>query len=164
MQYNLCNTIYAIQFMQYNLCNTIYAIQFMQYNLCNTIYAMQFMSAPRILWSSPCTCSHKWWETEKYSIFGVKLSIPALRGSEMAWWWHLLRKPHYWALSLTASSVEGSSSLLCYVSLSLGAILRFSGLLSSCVCFLFLKHMGVLVLWVYFLFLKRRLLETKHNV
>ena len=26
------------------------------------------------------TCSHKWWETLKGSIFGVKLSIPALRG------------------------------------------------------------------------------------
>ena len=26
------------------------------------------------------TCSHKWWETHKGSIFGVKLSIPALRG------------------------------------------------------------------------------------
>ena len=27
------------------------------------------------------TCSHKWWETLKDSIFGVKPSIPALRGS-----------------------------------------------------------------------------------
>ena len=26
------------------------------------------------------TCSHKWWETPKRSIFGVKQSIPALRG------------------------------------------------------------------------------------
>ena len=26
------------------------------------------------------TCSHKWWETLKFSIFGVKPSIPALRG------------------------------------------------------------------------------------
>ena len=26
------------------------------------------------------TCSHKWWETLKCSIFGVKPSIPALRG------------------------------------------------------------------------------------
>ena len=27
------------------------------------------------------TCSHKWWETLKDSIFGVKQSIPALRGT-----------------------------------------------------------------------------------
>ena len=44
------------------------------------------------------TCSHKWWETLKGSIFGVKPSIPALRGAEVVWWWLLLRKPHSWAL------------------------------------------------------------------
>ena len=27
------------------------------------------------------TCSHKWWETQKCSIFGMKPCIPALRGS-----------------------------------------------------------------------------------
>ena len=40
----------------------------------------------------------------------------------MVWWWLLLRKPYSWALCLTASRVLGSLSLLCLVSLSLGAI------------------------------------------
>ena len=31
------------------------------------------------------TCSHKWWETRKGSIFGVKLNIPALRIPEVFW-------------------------------------------------------------------------------
>ena len=39
------------------------------------------------------TCSHKWWEILKGSIFGVKSSIPALRGPGVVWWWILLRKP-----------------------------------------------------------------------
>ena len=49
----------------------------------------------------------------------MKPSIPALRGPGVVWWWLLLRKPHSCALSLTASSVVSSSSLLCLVSLSL---------------------------------------------
>ena len=52
------------------------------------------------------TCSHRWWETLNGSIFGVKHFIPAIRGPDMVWWWPLLRKPHSYALSLTASSRE----------------------------------------------------------
>ena len=48
----------------------------------------------------------------------------------MVWWRLLLRKPHSWALSLTASSVVSSLSLLCLVSLSVGAIIWPSNLLS----------------------------------
>ena len=51
------------------------------------------------------TCSHKWLETLEGSIFGVKPSIPALRGPEVVWWWLLLRKYHSWAFSLTARTV-----------------------------------------------------------
>ena len=95
------------------------------------------------------TCSHKWWEILK----GVKPSIPALRGLEVVWWWILLRKPHSWAVSLTVSSVVSILSVLCLVSLSLGAILWPSELLSSCVCFSILIRIGVLILWVCFLYL-----------
>ena len=45
------------------------------------------------------TRSHKWWETFKGPIFGVKPSIPALRVHESVWWWLLLRKHHSWILS-----------------------------------------------------------------
>ena len=102
------------------------------------------------------TCSHKWWETLKdCSIFGVKPSIPALMGPEVVWWWLLLRKPHSWALSLTTSNVMSSLSLLCIVSLSLGAILWPSKLVSSYVCFSILICMGLLIIWVFPLFLKK---------
>ena len=40
----------------------------------------------------------------------MKPSIPALRAPGVVWWWILLRKPHSWALSLTASSVVRSLS------------------------------------------------------
>ena len=64
-------------------------------------------------------------------------------------------------LSLTASSVVSSLSLLCLVSHSLGAILVHpSELLSSCVSFSILIHMGVLILWVCFLSFFTRLLIT----
>ena len=43
----------------------------------------------------------------------------------MVWCWLLLRKPHSLALSLTASSVVSSFSLICLVSLSLGDSLAF---------------------------------------
>ena len=32
------------------------------------------------------TCSHKWWETLKCLIFGVKPSINAFRGRVVFWW------------------------------------------------------------------------------
>ena len=65
------------------------------------------------------------------------------RGPGVVWWWLLLGKPHSCALSLTASSVVSSLSLLCLVPLGLGAILWTFGLLSSCACFFILIHMGV---------------------
>ena len=46
------------------------------------------------------------------SIFGVKPSIPALRGPGVVWWWLVLGKPCSWALSLTVSNVVSSLSLL----------------------------------------------------
>ena len=61
------------------------------------------------------TRSQKWWETLKGSICGVKPSIPALRGPGG----RLVVAPNSWALSLTASSVVSSLSLLCLVSPSL---------------------------------------------
>ena len=75
------------------------------------------------------TCSHKWWETHEGSIFGVNLSIPALRGPQVVWWLLQLRKLHSWTFSLTVSRVVSSSSHLCLVSHSLGVILS---LLHSC--------------------------------
>ena len=39
-------------------------------------------------------CLHKWWESIKGSVFGVKPSIPALRGPQVVWWWLLPRKCH----------------------------------------------------------------------
>ena len=95
------------------------------------------------------SCAHKWWETLKCPIFGVKHSIPALRGLEVVWWWLLLRKPQSWVLSLTACSFLSSFSLLCLVSLSLGAILCSAELL-SCVCFLIFVHMGCWVCFLHF--------------
>ena len=69
------------------------------------------------------TCSHKWWETLKGSIFGVKPFILAFRGPRGGLVLAPLRKPHSWALSLTVSSVVNSLSLLFLVSLCLAAIL-----------------------------------------
>ena len=69
------------------------------------------------------TCSYKWWETLKGSIFGVKTSIPALRGPGGGLVVTPAEKPHSWALSLTASSVVSCTSLLYLVSLSLDAII-----------------------------------------
>ena len=100
------------------------------------------------------TCSHKWWETLKGSIFGVEPSIPTLRmlggGLVLA-----PAQKASWALSLTGSSVVSSSSYLCLVSLTLSAILWPSELPSFCVCFFILTHMVVLILWACFLYFKR---------
>ena len=77
----------------------------------------------------------------------------------MVWWWLLTRKPHSWALSLTACSVVSSLSLLCLVSPSL---VQFFGLPNfyppasasrSCSCFH--TYGGVDPLGVFPLFLKK---------
>ena len=74
-----------------------------------------------------------WWETLKASIFGVKHSIPALRGQRGGLVVAHAEKMSLYALSFTAGSVVSSLSFICLVSFSLGAILRPSGLLCSCV-------------------------------
>ena len=56
--------------------------------------------------------------------------------------------------NLTASSVVRNTSLLS-LSLSLGEIRGPSKPLSSCVCFLILIRMGVLIFWVFNLFLEK---------
>ena len=74
------------------------------------------------------TCSHKWWEILKGSTFGVKPSIPALRG--------FVGAPAEKASLLSSQfesllcSIVSSSSYHFLVSLGLGAILWPSGLLS----------------------------------
>ena len=67
----------------------------------------------------------------------------------MVYWWLLLRKPHSWALSLTASSVVSNLSLLCLVSQSMcnSSVLRLLLALDTCG--------GVDPLGVYLLFLKK---------
>ena len=67
-------------------------------------------------------------------VYGVQPSISAsqLGGLEVVWWWLLLRKPHSWALSLTASCREQFlTPLSCF--LQSMCILWPSKLLSSCV-------------------------------
>ena len=81
------------------------------------------------------TCSHKWWETLKGSVFGVDVLFLLSGGREVVWWWLMLRKPHSWALILIASGVMSSLSLLYLVSLGLCAILWPSELPYSCICF-----------------------------
>ena len=100
----------------------------------------RIMNAPGILWSTPPV--HISSGILKGSIFCVEPSIPALRGTEVVWWFFLHRKPHSWALSLMASSVVSSLSLLCLVSLSLWAILWHSELLFSSICSSILIRMG----------------------
>ena len=75
------------------------------------------------------TCSHKFCETLKGSIFGVKPSIPGLRSPDVVWWQLLLRKRHFWSLSLTVSSVVSSLQLLC---LFPSVQVQFFGLPDSC--------------------------------
>ena len=69
-----------------------------------------------------------------------------LMGLQVDWWWLLLRKRRSWDLSLTESSVVSSSSHLCLIFLSLGAILWPSAWS--------LTHMVVLIRWVFPLFPK----------
>ena len=68
-----------------------------------------------------------------------------------------MRNPHSQALSLTASSVVSSFSLLCLVSLRICAILWTSELLASFICMLldFDTFRGVDHLGVFLLFLKK---------
>ena len=110
------------------------------------------MNAPGILWSAPPVhiSGGRHWKAR--SLVWSRLFLLS-GGPEVVWWWLLLIKSHSWALSLTASSVVSSLSLLCLVSLSLGAILWPSGLLSFCVCFLILTHMVMLILgWISSIF------------
>ena len=66
----------------------------------------RIMSAPGLLWNTP-TPPVRWWETLKGSIFGVKPSIPALRGPGGGFVVATAEKAS-WALSLTISSVVSS--------------------------------------------------------
>ena len=75
-------------------------------------------------------------------------------GPEVVWSWLLLRKPHSLALSLKTSNIVSSLSLLCLVSISQGAILWPSELLSYCVCFSILIRMGALIFGCVSSFLK----------
>ena len=82
------------------------------------------------------TCSHKWWETLKGSIFGVKPSIPALRGPRDG----LVEAPAE-KDSLLSSQFNSKqcheqfvTPLSCFPNLSV--ILWPSKFLSSCICFL----------------------------
>ena len=111
----------------------------------------RIMSASGILWSTPSVHISGGGRHWKARSLIWNLLILLSGDPEVVWWWLLLRKPRSWALSLTASSVVNSLSLLRPVSLSLGAILWPSELLSSCVCFSILIRMGVLILWVCFL-------------
>ena len=111
----------------------------------------RIMSAPGILWSTPPVhiSGERHWKA-RHLVW--KLIFLLSGGSEVVWWLLLLRRPHPWALCLTVSSLVSSLSLLCLVSLTLGAILWPSELLYSCVCFSTLRCVGVLILWVCFLY------------
>ena len=97
------------------------------------------MNALRILWSTPPVHISGGRHLKAQSLVWSHLFLLS-GGSGVVWWWLLLRKHHSWALSLTVSSVVSSSSHLCLVSLSIGAILWLSGLLSFCICFLILTQ------------------------
>ena len=98
------------------------------------------------------SCSHKWWETLKGSIFGVKPSIPALRGTGSGLVVAPGEKASLLGCQFDSKQCVSSSSHHCLVSLIIGAILWPSGLLSFCICFLILTHMVVLIVWVCFLY------------
>ena len=95
------------------------------------------------------TCSHKWRETLKGSIFSVKPSIPALRGPGG----DLAVAPAEKA-SLPGSQLDSKQCREQFVTLLscfppyIGPILWRSELLSSCVCFSNLICGGVLIFWV----------------
>ena len=74
--------------------------------------------------------------------------------SQREWWW--FGDGSCWeSLTHAVFSVARSLALLCLVSLSQGEIFWPSKFLSSCVCFLILSHMVVLVFWVCFLYFLR---------
>ena len=113
------------------------------------------MSALGILWSAPPVHISGGRHWKALSLVWNLLFLLSV-GLVVVWWRLLLRKPHSWALSFTACSVGSSFSLLCLVSLRLGAILWSSELLSSWVCFSILIRVGVLIrLGVFPLFQKR---------
>ena len=88
------------------------------------------------------TCSHKWWETQKGSIFGAKPSIFALRGPRGGLGVAPTEKISHFCTQFESKHRREQFSLLCLVSLSLGE------LLSSYVCFSILICVGVVVFWV----------------
>ena len=67
----------------------------------------RIMSAPGILWSTPPVhiSGVRHWKARSlvWNLLFLLSGCP-----KVVWWWLLLRKPHSWALSLTASSVVSS--------------------------------------------------------
>ena len=92
------------------------------------------------------TCSHKWWEILKGSIFGVKFSIPALRGTGGG----LVVAPAEKA-SLLGSQFDRKQCREQFVTaLSCFAQSRYNSLHLRLL--LDLHSMGVLKLWVCYLY------------
>ena len=91
------------------------------------------------------TCSHKWWETLKGSIVGVKPSILALSWPGGGLVVSLAEKASFLGSPFDSNSAMSSSAHFCHVALSLGAILWLSGFQSFCICFLILTHMVILI-------------------
>ena len=114
------------------------------------------------------TYSHKWWETLKSSIFGVKQSIPALRRLGAG----LVVAPAEKAsrLGYRFDSKECREQFVTPLSCfpqAVGKIILPSGLQSFCSCFLILTHKVVLISWVCFLFSEKAVAniiapKTKH--
>ena len=114
----------------------------------------RIMRAPGILWSTPPVhiSGERQWKARSL-VWNLLFLLSG--GPKVVWWWLLLRKPHSWAISLIASSVVSSLSLLCLVFLGLGAILwplPFE-LLSVCVCCSILIRIGVLIHCMWSLYL-----------
>ena len=81
----------------------------------------QIMNSPGILWSTPpVNISGGRHLMARPLVWNFLFLLSG--GSELVWWWLMLRKRHFLALSLKLSSVMSSSSHLCLVCLSLGLI------------------------------------------
>ena len=99
-----------------------------------------------------CTCSHKWWETLKGSIFAVQQSIPALwrpRGGLVV---APAEKPSLPGYQFDSKQCleQFITPLSCFPQSQCNS-LAFRTLV-LCICFLILTHMMVLILWVCFLY------------
>ena len=109
------------------------------------------MSASGIFWSTPPVkiSGGRHWKARSllWNLLILLSGYP-----DGVWYWLLMRKPHSWALSFNSKQCRDLFVTLCLVSLNLCAILWPSELLSSCICFSTLIHMGVLILWVCFLY------------